>query len=139
MGNDLTNSYNSTSAFVGNSIEGAFNTPIKQQFTNFVNFLDQPTTLEMGLTLYATGRLPFKGSSLGTAPSSITSTSAAMDYAVIESLKPTKPGFRVVAAGESNGAIRYATNGSYLGGKDLIGKLGLPSISLETWPLMQCA
>lgn len=67
MGNDLTNSYNSTSAFVGNSIEVAFNTPIKQQFTNFVNFLDQPTTLEMGLTLYATGRLPFKESSLGTA------------------------------------------------------------------------
>lgn len=63
---------------------------------------------------------------------------AAMDYAIIESMKPTKPSFRVVSAMESEGMISLDVNGPHYP-KVLNKDLGLPAVTSEKWPLLQCA
>lgn len=63
---------------------------------------------------------------------------AAMDYAVLESMKPGTPSFRVVSAMESNGKITLDVNGPHAP-TNLNKNLGLAAASSEKWPLLQCA
>ncbi len=74
----------------------------------------------------------------GSPRSFYTSEMAAIDYAVLESMLPRRPTFRVVSAMEAEGKITIGTNGAF-GGGELNGKLGAASISLEKWSVLQCA
>jgi len=67
-----------------------------------------------------------------------TADMAAMDYAILESMKPNKPSFKVVSAMESNGKITLDVNGSHFP-KNVNSNLGLASATSEKWPLLQCA
>ncbi|MBI3235042.1 MAG: RHS repeat-associated core domain-containing protein, partial [Bacteroidetes bacterium] len=67
-----------------------------------------------------------------------TANMAATDYIVLESMKPSKPSFKVVSAMESNGIITLDVNGPHYP-KNINSNLGLAGASAERWPLLQCA
>jgi len=63
---------------------------------------------------------------------------AAMDDAIIESLKPGKPSYRVVSSMEGGGKLTRGLNGGHFPSNVASG-LGLPEATLEKWSLFQCA